>query len=167
MARNRETNGGSRGSPAASGRPHPGPTTLLVVVLLFLLAAPSYAADFIRTFTGITKGADLALQWDGIDARYMPLTIHVVVVNRTDEENRANVFKRNLAVGVNGTSWVWRDMPSPLPYMATGLYQVEIRPEAQANATTGNAPTFPKSPYFSLLDAKSSKPPVSGVLSYS
>lgn len=97
MARNRETNGDPRGSPAASGRPHPGPTPLLVAALLLLLAAPSYAADFTRTFTGITKGADLALQWHGIDARYMPLAIHAVVVNRTGEENRANVFKRNLA----------------------------------------------------------------------
>lgn len=97
MARNRETKGGSQELTAASCRHHLGPPPLLFVALLLLLAAPSYAADFTRTFTGITKGADLTLEWDGIDARSMPLTIHAVVVNRTGEENRANVFKRNLA----------------------------------------------------------------------
>ncbi|KAL8392056.1 hypothetical protein RB595_002311 [Gaeumannomyces hyphopodioides] len=146
-------------SSALTGRCHLGPAPLLAAVFLLLLAAPGHAAEFTRTFSGLTKAADLALGWDGVDARYMPLTIHAVVVNRTGNENRANVFRRNLAVGINGTSWVWKNMPSPLPYLATGQYQVEIRTETQANATAGSVPpVLPKSPYFSILEVKSTQP---------
>ncbi|KAL8363088.1 hypothetical protein RB601_009060 [Gaeumannomyces tritici] len=162
MARNRAENSKRsryRGSSASHGRCHFGPIPLLATVFFLQLTAPGHAAEFTQTFSGLTKDADLALEWGGIDVRYTPLTIHAVVVNRTGDENRANVFRRDLAVGIQGTAWVWKSMPSPLPYLATGQYQVEIRTEARANTTAGSAPPLlPKSPYFSIMKVKSLQP---------
>jgi len=63
------------------------------------------------------------------------------------------LIKRQIAHLSSGTSYIWENIPYPLPYAPTGDYVVEIRPSvwnSSAEPDTLNVPMVVKSTFFRI-----------------
>ncbi|OAA68233.1 hypothetical protein SPI_00428 [Niveomyces insectorum RCEF 264] len=116
-------------------------------------------ATFSTAFTDVVEGQMLATSWSYIDPKYEPLSITARAVNRTSK-NHANSFSVKLTTRLQNTSsWAWPTVPYPLPYLANGLYELEIRPAVwnlTAEPGTLNVPVLARSPYFTIQSAAAS-----------
>lgn len=60
------------------------------------------AADFQNKFDNITRGSDLLLQWDQINATDYPLVIHSRLINQTSQYGanslEVNITSKNIVV---------------------------------------------------------------------
>ncbi|KAI6092316.1 hypothetical protein F4821DRAFT_225361 [Hypoxylon rubiginosum] len=118
-------------------------STLLVLSQL----AVWVAADFQNKFDNITRGSDLLLQWDQINATDYPLVIHSRLINQTSQYG-ANSLEVNITTELNASSFLWTGVPYPLPYFETAKYEVEIWPQNWAGSKS-SAPVF-ASTYFTI-----------------
>lgn len=56
-----------------------------------------------------------------------------------------------------GSTYLWPDVPYPLPYLSTGLYSVEIRSSAADREGT-DAVVLAKSPFFPIFEPRPAGP---------
>lgn len=66
-------------------------STILVWSQLGALAIASFQNDF----KNVTRGSDLSLRWDQVDAAEYPLVIHAELINRTSDYH-ANLLELNI-----------------------------------------------------------------------
>ncbi|KAI1778314.1 hypothetical protein F4818DRAFT_438481 [Hypoxylon cercidicola] len=125
------------------------PVSSILLVLSQLSAWA--AADFQTKFENITRGSDLLLQWDPINATDYPLVIHSRLINQTSEYG-ANSLEGNITVGLNESSFLWPSVPYPLPYLETAKYEVEIWPQNWAGPKA-SAPVL-ASTYFTIAESE-------------
>ncbi|KAH9900138.1 hypothetical protein F4778DRAFT_740279 [Xylariomycetidae sp. FL2044] len=132
-------------------------TSLLVLDLCRIATA-----SFQNPFRNVTRGSELKLVWDGVDTTEYPLAIHARLLNGTSEYG-ANSLEVNITVGLNASSYIWRSIPYPLPYLEMATYEVEIRPQKWTGP--GSPPVFGSSPYFTIAEVEYEGPFDSGGLS--
>lgn len=116
---------------------------------------PVSESAFMTSFANVGQGRTLDLVWSHIDPKYEPLSITARLINRTSE-NHGNGFAVTLNSRVSNTSsYAWRSVPYPLPYMASGVYEVEIRPSfwnlSSSDASLLSVPVLARSTFFSIL----------------
>ncbi|KAI1466021.1 uncharacterized protein F4812DRAFT_465905 [Daldinia caldariorum] len=100
---------------------------------------------FQNEFKGVTRGSDLLLRWDVNATASYPLVVYSRLINQTSESG-ANSLEINITTGLNATSFLWKCVPYPLPYLATALYEVEVRPQNQV----GSKGAIASSSYFTV-----------------
>ncbi|KAI1380869.1 hypothetical protein F4677DRAFT_404929 [Hypoxylon crocopeplum] len=110
------------------------------------------AAEFQNDFKDITRGSDFLLQWGPVNATDYPLVIHSRLINQTSEYG-ANALEVNITTGLNATSFLWKSVPYPLPYLETAKYEVEIWPQNRVGSKA-LASAFASSPYFTISESK-------------
>ncbi|KAI0601235.1 hypothetical protein F4775DRAFT_436418 [Biscogniauxia sp. FL1348] len=98
----------------------------VTALLLLSTLLASVRAGFLSSFKNVSQRSDLLLQWDPIDEHDHPLAIHAKLLNRTSKYG-ANSIEMDIAVGIDGTSFLWQSVPYPLPYLRTATYEVELR----------------------------------------
>ncbi|KAI1402054.1 hypothetical protein F4819DRAFT_455981 [Hypoxylon fuscum] len=119
---------------------------LIISILSQLLALAT--AGFQNDFQNITRGSDLLLQWDSINATDFPLVIRSRLINQTSEYG-ANSLEVNITAGLITSSFLWKNIPYPLPYLETAKYEVEVWPQK----LVGSKPSvFTSSPYFAIAE---------------
>ncbi|KAI1808118.1 hypothetical protein F4811DRAFT_549209 [Daldinia bambusicola] len=101
--------------------------------------------NFQTEFKGVTRGSDLLLRWEADATASYPLVVYSRLINQTSEFG-ANSLEINITTGLNTTSFLWKNVPYPLPYLATALYEVEVRPQNQA----GQKSAIASSSYFAV-----------------
>ncbi|KAI0474385.1 hypothetical protein F4859DRAFT_514917 [Xylaria cf. heliscus] len=94
---------------------------LLALVYLWELAA----ASFYHTFDDVTQHTDMLLQWDHANAADYPLVIHARVLNKTNDLE-VNTIEADVATGLTNDSFLWRDLPFPLPFLPTAMYELWV-----------------------------------------
>ncbi|KAI0179119.1 hypothetical protein GGR52DRAFT_291291 [Hypoxylon sp. FL1284] len=123
------------------------PSIFLALSQLFALAT----AGFQSTFENITRGSDFLLRWDAINGTEYPLVIHSRLINQTSEYG-ANSLEINITTGLNASSYLWTNVPNPLPYIETAKYELEIRSQNWAR-TKASEPVL-ASEYFTIANSK-------------
>ncbi|KAI1081194.1 hypothetical protein F5B20DRAFT_77263 [Whalleya microplaca] len=126
-------------------------STILVWSQLGALAIASFQNDF----KNVTRGSDLSLRWDQVDAAEYPLVIHAELINRTSDYH-ANLLELNITTGLLASSFVWESIPEPLPFLETATYKIQVRPQ-NWTVESESAPTFASSPYFFISEPKDEK----------
>ncbi|KAI0838622.1 hypothetical protein F5Y06DRAFT_296238 [Hypoxylon sp. FL0890] len=139
---------------------------------IFLICSQLWVAvvaEFRNKFENTTRGSDLLLQWDPVDSNDYPLTICCRLINQTSdyganllevniiskESHFAFAYKSSISHivpdGLNASSFPWKSVPYPLPYLETAKYEVEIRPQNWVGPKSSVA-AFASSPYFTISD---------------
>ncbi|KAI0019333.1 hypothetical protein F4780DRAFT_780557 [Xylariomycetidae sp. FL0641] len=110
-------------------------------------------AGFMNSFGNMTQGSDLQLRWAAGDSAASPsIVVYTRLLNRTGDHT-ANSLELNITVQSNTTtSYLWENVPSPLPYLETAMYEVEVRPQQWTDAGS-RAPVFAASSFFSIAEA--------------
>ncbi|KAK0668992.1 hypothetical protein QBC41DRAFT_113208 [Cercophora samala] len=130
-------------------------TTAVYILLLSLIARVRAAlpAEFTNSFDGFGNGNSAGLTWEGVKPEYFPLSITAQVIDKGEEGegsgSKVTVYKVNITAAATGSSYVWSNMPYPLRWIKSGLYQLELKPSAW---TDGEAPVLARSPFFSVGD---------------
>ncbi|KAI1418670.1 hypothetical protein F5Y13DRAFT_196447 [Hypoxylon sp. FL1857] len=114
--------------------------------LIFIQLWMAVIADFQNEFKNTTHGSDILLQWDPVNPTNYPLVIHCRLINQTSEYG-ANSLEVNITSGLNGSSYLWKSVPYPLPYLGTAKYEVEIWPQNSVG------PSAASSPYFTISES--------------
>ncbi|KAI2638937.1 hypothetical protein GGS26DRAFT_587709 [Hypomontagnella submonticulosa] len=109
-------------------------------------------AGFQSQFEDIARGSDVLLRWDPINDTDYPVVIHSRLINRTSEYG-ANSLEVNITVGLNSSSFLWKNVPYPLPYFKTAKYEVEVWPQYWAGSKA-LVPAFASSPYFTISESE-------------
>ncbi|KAI1107120.1 hypothetical protein F4804DRAFT_241935 [Jackrogersella minutella] len=99
-------------------------------------------ASFQNEFKNVIHESNLLLQWDSINATDYPLVIHSKFINQTSEYG-ANSLEVIIAIGLNDSSFLWKGVPYPLPYLNTAKYEVEVWSQNRAESKVS-------SPYFTI-----------------
>ncbi|KAI0802734.1 hypothetical protein GGR55DRAFT_683036 [Xylaria sp. FL0064] len=94
-------------------------------------------ASFHNNFTNLRRHTDLLLEWDHADTTAYPLVIHVRVFNTTDD-HKVNTFETNISTGITDNSFLWDDLPSPLPFFSTATYEFQVLPQEQIGSTVSD-----------------------------
>ncbi|KAI2473256.1 hypothetical protein F4781DRAFT_381123 [Annulohypoxylon bovei var. microspora] len=123
-------------------------STFLVLGHLWRFAT----AEFQNEFKDINHESDLLLKWDPTNITNYPLVIHTRLINQTSEYG-ANSLEVNITVGLNGSSFLWKNVPYPLPYLETAKYEVEVWPQ-NWGLSKASALTFASSSYFTILSSE-------------
>ncbi|KAI0885643.1 uncharacterized protein GGS22DRAFT_161491 [Annulohypoxylon maeteangense] len=110
------------------------------------------AAGFQNEFNDITRGSDLLLKWDPINSTDYPLVVHSRLINQTSQYG-ANSLEVNITIGLNASSFMWKNIPYPLPYLETAKYEVEVWPRdwGQSKASVS---AFASSSYFTVSQSE-------------
>ncbi|KAF2965552.1 hypothetical protein GQX73_g8031 [Xylaria multiplex] len=104
-------------------------------------------ASFHNSFNGVAQHSDLLLEWDPVDAMGQPLVIHARLLNVTGDY-KVNTFETDIssefappekglcvvdnnAAGLTGDSFLWKDLPSPLPFLPTATYELQVLRQGQ------------------------------------
>ncbi|OTA70255.1 hypothetical protein K449DRAFT_427777 [Hypoxylon sp. EC38] len=119
-------------------------------ILIFSQLWVAVIADFQNEFSNTTRGFDLLLQWDPINSTDYPLVIHCRLINQTSEYG-ANSLEVNITNGLNASSFLWKSVPYPLPYLGTAKYEVEVWPQNWIGPRVA-LPVFASSPYFTISE---------------
>ncbi|KAI1365763.1 hypothetical protein F5Y08DRAFT_167164 [Xylaria arbuscula] len=82
-------------------------------------------ASFQTNFSRITQHTDLLLEWEAVKATDYPLALHLSVFNVTDDQ-RVNTFEADIATELTGNSFLWNDLPSPLPFLPSATYELHL-----------------------------------------
>ncbi|KAI1762010.1 hypothetical protein GGR53DRAFT_442830 [Hypoxylon sp. FL1150] len=114
------------------------------ILLALSRLAVRVAADFQNNFENITRGSDVLLQWDQINATDYPLVIQSRLFNQTSQYG-ANSLEVNITSELDTSSYLWTGVPYPLPYLETAKYEVEIW------GSRSSAPMF-ASTYFTIAE---------------
>ncbi|KAJ8127981.1 hypothetical protein O1611_g5654 [Lasiodiplodia mahajangana] len=88
-------------------------------------------ASFHNSFSDVTLHNDLLLEWDRANATYYPLVIRARVLNKTSEYN-ANTIEAEISSGLTDNTFLWRDLPFPLPFFSTATYELQVLGQQQA-----------------------------------
>ncbi|KAI1454524.1 hypothetical protein F4805DRAFT_460724 [Annulohypoxylon moriforme] len=105
-------------------------------------------AEFQNEFKDITRGSDLLLKWDPTNSTDYPLVIHSQLINQTSQYG-ANSLEVNITIGLNASSFLWENVPYPLPYFETAKYEVEVWPRDWGQSKT-SVSAFASSSYFTI-----------------
>ncbi|KAK3309061.1 uncharacterized protein B0T15DRAFT_128168 [Chaetomium strumarium] len=130
------------------------PSSLVLLVAIIFAAAGRSAAEFTNSFDDIARGSNVTLTWGGVQPQQYPLCIAAQLIEREKGGDgfSANAYRVNITTGASGTAHVWTGAPYPLPWVADGLYQLELRPMGW---TGGDAPVLGRSPFFTILSSDS------------
>ncbi|KAI0426567.1 hypothetical protein F5Y09DRAFT_351102 [Xylaria sp. FL1042] len=110
-------------------------------------------ASFHNDFTDIRRHTDLLLEWDHADATAYPLVIHVRVLNTTSD-SKVNIFETNISIGLIDDSFLWIDLPSPLPFLATATYEVQVLPQKEIGNILSGLIIASSTPFFILPESE-------------
>ncbi|KAI1140407.1 hypothetical protein F5Y05DRAFT_378287 [Hypoxylon sp. FL0543] len=110
-------------------------------------------ANFQNRFVNTIRGSDILLQWDLINSTKYPLVIHCRLINQTSQYG-ANSLEVNITSGLNASSFLWKSVPYPLPYLETAKYKVDIWPQ---NWERPGASAFASSPDFTIFELEGGK----------
>lgn len=154
---------------------------LLVLLTTMALLMPTIArAEFTVDFEqGLEEGKNVLLEWEPVDASFRPLVLFGQLFNQTERGGMISISQNItcerapkkvsvvggtqhahyacfLAVGINASSYLWMNVPSPLPFYPTASYVVQLLPQNQVgNPTDGGqqlqAPVLAQSPMFPVL----------------
>ncbi|KAI0420678.1 hypothetical protein F5X98DRAFT_14493 [Xylaria grammica] len=116
----------------------------------FLLLSHSWGlagASFHNSFDGIARHTDLLLEWDHVNETDYPLVIHARVFNVTSD-HKVNAFETDISTGLSNDSFLWRDLPSPLPFLPTATYELQVLRQYQGDDVSDPVVAF--SPPFSI-----------------
>ncbi|KAK1771179.1 hypothetical protein QBC33DRAFT_597861 [Phialemonium atrogriseum] len=116
------------------------------VLLLVSSWGQQCRADFTTTFEDVTQGSVLALAWGDVDPDSLPLIIGVSLINKT-EDGSAYGVKINISTTVTDSSFLWPNVPYPVAYIPTAMYQVEVRP---SHWKGDQQPVLARSPFFTI-----------------
>ncbi|KAI0406001.1 hypothetical protein F4802DRAFT_128980 [Xylaria palmicola] len=105
-------------------------------------------ASFRNGFSGVTQHGDLLLEWDRADATDYPLVIHARVMNKTSDYE-VNMIETDITVGLTDDSFLWEDLPSPLPFFSNATYELQVLPQQQAGGVISE-PVIASSPSFTI-----------------
>ncbi|KAI1389787.1 uncharacterized protein F4822DRAFT_213628 [Hypoxylon trugodes] len=109
-------------------------------------------AGFQNSFNNVTRGSDLLLQWNSTNATDYPLVIRSRLINQTSEYG-ANSLEVNITIGLNASSFLWKTVPYPLPYLETSKYEVEVLSQNWVESET-SVSAFAFSPYFTIAESE-------------
>ncbi|KAK4669284.1 uncharacterized protein QC763_201560 [Podospora pseudopauciseta] len=127
-------------------------TTVVYVFLLSLIVGVQAAlpAEFTNSFDGLGEGGSVGLTWEGVKPEYFPLSITAQVIDKGEDGSgsKVTVYKVNITAAATGSSYVWTNMPHPLRWIKSGLYQLELKPSAWTD--DGEAPVLARSSFFSV-----------------
>ncbi|KAI1751305.1 hypothetical protein F4782DRAFT_189555 [Xylaria castorea] len=118
---------------------------LLALALLWQFAM----ASFYNSFDYVTRHTDVFLEWDHANGVDYPLVIHARVLNKTSD-TEVNTIEADIATGLTNDSFLWGDLPLPLPFLSTATYELRVLRQQQAEDAT----TFglvASSPPFTIL----------------
>ena len=120
---------------------------------LFLVAGVSVCqAAFLSQFNDVTHRSAVAVGWDPVENVTAPFALHARMVNKT-EGGLLNAVMMRISADINGTVWTWADVPSPLPWLPTAQYQLELRPftwNGSDQPDSSKAPLYTRSSFFSI-----------------
>ncbi|GAW13019.1 hypothetical protein ANO14919_023950 [Xylariales sp. No.14919] len=145
----------------------------------FLLLSHSWGlarASFHNSFDGIARQTDLLLEWDHVNETDYPLVIHARVFNVTSD-HKVNAFETDISselsasekglrvidnsiAGLSNDSFLWRDLPSPLPFLPTATYELQVLRQYQGDDVSDLVIAF--SPPFSISPGDEDKGDNSG-----
>ncbi|KAI0509452.1 hypothetical protein F5B22DRAFT_331792 [Xylaria bambusicola] len=106
-------------------------------------------ASLQNSFGGLRQHADLLLEWEPAGATDYPLVLHVRVFNATSDHT-VNTFETDIATGLYRDSFMWNDLPSPLPFLPSATYQLQIGRQLPAGDIMSDFVITSSSP-FSIL----------------
>ncbi|KAI1126335.1 hypothetical protein F5Y10DRAFT_267219 [Nemania abortiva] len=122
--------------------------------------------SFHNSFSDVTLHSDLLLEWDRVNAANYPLIIRARVLNKTSDYN-VNTIEAEISseLGVFETvlravdddlgelienSFLWKDIPFPLPFLSTAAYELQILGQKQVGDTAPE-PVIAYSPSFTII----------------
>ncbi|KAI1745184.1 hypothetical protein F4680DRAFT_443661 [Xylaria scruposa] len=105
-------------------------------------------ASFYNSFDHVTQHTDLLLEWDRANATDYPLVIHARILNKTSDR-QVNTIEADIASGLISDSFLWEDLPFPLPFLSTASYELRILRQQRAEDATFRP--FASSPPFTIL----------------
>ncbi|KAI0455863.1 hypothetical protein F5B21DRAFT_173234 [Xylaria acuta] len=88
-------------------------------------------ASFDNSFDHVIQHTDVLLEWDRANAADYPLVIHARVLNKTSDRE-VNTIEADIATGLTNDSFLWGDLPFPLPFLSTAMYELRILRQQQA-----------------------------------
>ncbi|KAI0973867.1 hypothetical protein F4678DRAFT_389231 [Xylaria arbuscula] len=105
-------------------------------------------ASFHNSFNNVTLHDNLLLEWDHADATDYPLVVHVQVLNITSD-HKVNTFETDISsesgayksspclidnstAGLTDDSFLWNDLPYPLPFLPTATYEIQVLRQIKA-----------------------------------
>ncbi|KAI0442450.1 hypothetical protein F4803DRAFT_376534 [Xylaria telfairii] len=119
---------------------------LLALAYLWQLAM---ASSFHNDFKDVIQHTNVLLEWDHANAADYPLVIHARVLNKTSD-SEVNTIEADIATGLIDDSFVWGDLPFPLPFLSTATYELRVLRQQQAGDTTSGLLVV-SSPPFNIL----------------
>ncbi|KAI0530032.1 hypothetical protein GGR58DRAFT_525399 [Xylaria digitata] len=108
-------------------------------------------ASFRNGFNGVTQHTDLLLEWDLGDAMDHPLVIHARVLNVTGD-HKVNTFETDISTGLASDSFLWRDLPSPLPFLPTATYELQVLRQGQVGDIFSDLVIASSTPFAILME---------------
>ncbi|KAI0554582.1 hypothetical protein F4679DRAFT_579608 [Xylaria curta] len=105
-------------------------------------------ASFHNSFDHVTQHTDLLLEWDHANATDYPLVIHARILNKTSDRE-VNTIEADIASGLISDSFLWEDLPFPLPFLSTATYELRVLRQQRAEDATFRP--FASSPPFTVL----------------
>ncbi|KAJ2987423.1 hypothetical protein NUW58_g4517 [Xylaria curta] len=106
-------------------------------------------ASFRNNFSNVTRHTDLLLEWDHSDATEYPLVIHAIVLNKTDGYG-VNAIEADISIGLTDGSFLWGDLPFPLPFLSTATYKLQVLSQQHAGGMMPHV-VVASSPPFTIL----------------
>ncbi|KAK5628788.1 hypothetical protein RRF57_004503 [Xylaria bambusicola] len=110
-------------------------------------------ASFYTGFGGLRQHADLLLEWEPAEAADYPLALHVRVFNATSD-HIVNTFETDIATGLTEDSFIWNDLPSPLPFLSSATYQLQVVRQLPAGGTMSGSVITLSTPFSILPESK-------------
>ncbi|KAI0206948.1 hypothetical protein F4808DRAFT_14838 [Astrocystis sublimbata] len=95
------------------------------------LLVHSSRSSFDNSFDNITQHTNVLLKWSSNTTDYYPLVIRTRVLNRTGNRG-VNAIEEDIATGLMNDSFLWEDLPSPLPFIPTATYELRVLRQEQA-----------------------------------
>ncbi|KAI8946597.1 hypothetical protein F4801DRAFT_56740 [Xylaria longipes] len=105
-------------------------------------------ASFSNSFDDVTQHTDVLLEWDRANTDY-PLVIHARVLNKTSDRE-VNTIEADIATGLTNDSFLWGDLPFPLPFLSTATYELRVLRQQQVGDPTFGL-VVASSPPFTIL----------------
>ncbi|KAI0388620.1 hypothetical protein F5Y17DRAFT_190821 [Xylariaceae sp. FL0594] len=106
-------------------------------------------SPFLNDLRNVTQNTDILLQWGPSATDEFPLQLQARILNRTGDYE-IKVEEKVIATGLAANSYIWKDLPSPLPYLSTATYQLEVRPREREVAADSDL-VIASSPQFTIL----------------
>ncbi|KAI1421108.1 hypothetical protein F5Y12DRAFT_718807 [Xylaria sp. FL1777] len=140
--------------------------TKTVYLLMLVDLGGCATASFHNSFSDIRRNTDLLLEWDRVNATDYPLVIHVRALNITSD-HKVNTFETDISsesgiadegsrvidnstAGLTDNSFLWRGLPSPLPFLSTATYDLQILCQPQVGDTTSELVIASSTPFAIL-----------------